>query len=68
MSKPSTSKSKKKEFYVNPKEFYNEIKTFYETDDLVDSLAESVNKIAIGLSYATNFIIIHIRMKWSGML
>ena len=56
MSKPSTSKSKKKEFYVNPKEFYNEIKTFYETDDLVDSLAESVNKIAIGLSYATNFI------------
>ena len=56
MSKPSTSKSKKKEFYVNPKEFYNEIKTFYETDDLVDSLAETVNKIAIGLSYATNFI------------
>ena len=56
MSKPNTSKGKKKEFYVNPKEFYNEIKTFYETDDLVDSLAESVNKIAIGLSYATNFI------------
>src|SRR5210317_1347060 len=56
MSKPSTSKSKKKEFYVNPKEFYNEIKTFYETDDLVDSLAESVIKIATGLSYATNFI------------
>ena len=56
MSKPSTSKSKKKEFYVNPKECYNEIKTYYETDDLTDSLAESVNKIAIGLSYATNFI------------
>lgn len=56
MSKPSTSKSKKKEFYVNPKEFYNQIKTYYETDDLDDVLAESVHKIAIGLSYATNFI------------
>jgi len=56
MSKLNTSKSKKKEFYVNPKEFYNEIKTYYGTDDLTDSLAESVNKIAIGLSYATNFI------------
>ena len=56
MSKPITSKGKKKEFYVNPKDFYNEIKTYYETDDLIDSLAESVNKIATGLSYATNFI------------
>ena len=56
MSKPPTSKSKKKEYYVNPKEFYNQIKTYYETDDLDDVLAESVHKIAIGLSYATNFI------------
>jgi len=56
MSNTSTSSKNKKEYYVNPKEFYNQIKTFYSTDDLTDELATSVNKIAIGLSYATNFI------------
>tara|TARA_E500000318_G_scaffold107098_2_gene115917 strand:+ start:960 stop:1421 length:462 start_codon:yes stop_codon:yes gene_type:complete len=59
MSKQTTSKNKKgkkTEYYVNPKEFYSQIKTYYETDDLCDTLAESVHKIAIGLSYATNFI------------
>jgi len=56
MSKQPTSKSKKKEYYVNPKEFYNQIKIYYKTDDLCDNLAESVHKIATGLSYATNFI------------
>jgi len=59
MNKKTTSKNKKgkkTEYYVNPKEFYNQIKAYYETDDLCDTLAESVHKIAIGLSYATNFI------------
>lgn len=56
MTKQSTSKNKKKEFYVNPKEFFNQIKAYYDTDDLDDQLAESINKIATGLSYATNFI------------
>lgn len=59
MSKQTTSKNKKgkkTEYYVNPKEFYSQIKTYYETDDLCDTLAESVHKIAIGLSYAANFI------------
>ncbi|NDB30276.1 hypothetical protein EB151_12105 [archaeon] len=56
MSKQTTSKGKKTEYYVNPKEFYNQIKVYYKTDDLCDSLAESVHKIATGLSYATNFI------------
>lgn len=56
MSNTNTSSKNKKEYYVNPKEFYEQIKTFYETDDLTDNLANSVNKIAIGLSYATNFI------------
>jgi len=56
MSKQNTSKSKKKEYYVNPKTFYEQIKDYYKTDNLDDQLAESINKIAIGLSYATNFI------------
>lgn len=56
MSKPNTSKKKKKEFYVNPKDFYNQIKFYYDTGQLDDVLAESINKIATGLSYATNFI------------
>ena len=56
MSKQNTSKSKKKEYYVNPKTFYEQIKDYYTTDNLDDELAESINKIAIGLSYATNFI------------
>ena len=56
MTKQSTSKNKKKEFYVNPKEFFNQIKAYYDTDNLDDQLAESINKIATGLSYATNFI------------
>ena len=51
--KKSTDKSK---HYVNAKDFFNQIKKYYETDDLPDVLAESINKIAIGLSYAPNFI------------
>lgn len=60
MSTQSTSKSKnkgkKKENYVNPKEFFAQIKDYYENDNLCDELAESISKIATGLSYATNFI------------
>lgn len=56
MSKQATSKGKKGEHYVNPKEFYEQIKDYYKTDVLHDTLAESVYKIATGLSYATNFI------------
>lgn len=42
--------------YVNSKEFYKEICEYYETGDLKDHLAQSVYKIAVGLSYAPNFI------------
>ena len=42
--------------YVNSKEFYKAICEYYSTDDLKDSLAEDVYKIAVGLSYAPNFI------------
>ena len=52
----SKSKGKKKENYVNPKEFFAQIKDYYENDNLCDELAESISKIATGLSYATNFI------------
>lgn len=55
MKKKSISKNKK-EYYVNPKEFYEMIKKFYETKNLDDNLAQSVYKIAVGLSYAPNFI------------
>jgi DNA-directed RNA polymerase specialized sigma24 family protein len=36
--------------------FYEQIKTYYETDVIPDILAQSVYKIAVGLSYAPNFI------------
>lgn len=56
VKKKKKSTKKKKEWYVNPTDFYNQIKTYYETEIIPDVLAESINKIAIGLSYAPNFI------------
>ena len=49
-------KSKTTEHYVNGKEFYAQIKEYYRTGDLKDYLAESIQKIATGLSFAPNFI------------
>tara|TARA_R100000908_G_scaffold64504_2_gene48676 strand:+ start:26 stop:460 length:435 start_codon:yes stop_codon:yes gene_type:complete len=49
-------KKNKKAYYVSPKEFLQALKDYYQTDDFVDSLAESVYKIAVGLSYSPNFI------------
>jgi DNA-directed RNA polymerase specialized sigma24 family protein len=56
--KPKIKKKKpnKKAYYVNPKEFLQYLKDYYESDDLIDELAESVYKIAVGLSYSPNFI------------
>lgn len=45
-----------KEHYVNGKEFEEEIRRFYNTGEISIKLGESINKIASGLSYATNFI------------
>jgi hypothetical protein len=57
VKKPRKKKKKStKAHYVNSKDFYNQIKEFYGNDILPDSLAEMINKIAIGLSYAPNFI------------
>ena len=49
-------KAKEKKHYVNPKDFYDQIKEYYRTDIIPDVLANSINKIATGLSYAPNFI------------
>ena len=54
--KKSKTKKPKSEHYVNGKEFLERIKTYYETDDLVDELSVMILKIANGLSYAPNFI------------
>tara|TARA_R110000751_G_scaffold147516_1_gene252138 strand:+ start:62 stop:580 length:519 start_codon:yes stop_codon:yes gene_type:complete len=45
-----------KKNYVNAKDFFNEICEYYKTDVIPDHLAESVYKIAVGLSFAPNFI------------
>tara|TARA_R100000808_G_scaffold13636_1_gene32889 strand:- start:22 stop:585 length:564 start_codon:yes stop_codon:yes gene_type:complete len=50
------SKADAEKNYVNAKEFYAEIKEYYRTDIIPDHLAESVYKIAVGLSFAPNFI------------
>jgi hypothetical protein len=49
-------KPRDKEHYVNGKEFEEEIREFYRTEKISIKLGESINKIANGLSYATNFI------------
>ena len=54
--KPKTKKPNKKTYYVNPKQFLQMLNDYYESDDLIDELAESVYKIAVGLSYSPNFI------------
>tara|TARA_R110002051_G_scaffold227016_5_gene289529 strand:- start:444 stop:911 length:468 start_codon:yes stop_codon:yes gene_type:complete len=51
-----SKKPNKKTYYVSPKEFLQNLKDYYVTDDLIDELATSVYKIAVGLSYAPNFI------------
>ena len=57
-TKPKKKKKKanKKAYYVSPKEFLGRLTEYYKTDDLGDELAESVYKIAVGLSYSPNFI------------
>jgi len=54
--KPKKKKANKKAYYVSPKHFLGLLTEYYSTDDLVDELAESVYKIAVGLSYSPNFI------------
>lgn len=54
-----TKKRKKpseKPHYVNGKEFEDAIREYYRTDIITDYLGESLKKIAVGLSFAGNFI------------
>jgi hypothetical protein len=49
-------KPSEKPHYVNGNEFEDAIRKYYETDKITDYLGESIKKIAVGLSYAGNFI------------
>lgn len=56
---PSNNKKLKpseKPHYVNSKQFEDEIRQFYKTDLITDYLADSIRRIAYGLSFAPNFI------------
>lgn len=50
------ARGKEKIHYVNSKEFEDEIKKYYNSNNISPKLGESINKIAHGLSYAPNFI------------
>lgn len=49
-------RSKNANNYINPAEFKAQIIQYYTDNDLTDILADSVQKIANRLAYATNFI------------
>ena len=57
---PKKRKKKKsasdKEHYVNGREFEDAIKAYYSSDKITAYLGDSVRKIAVGLSFAPNFI------------
>lgn len=50
------SKASERVHYVNSKEFEERIRVYYNSGKIADDLAESINKIAHGLSFAPNFI------------
>ena len=55
--KKKRRKKKNNEYYVNPKEFQAAMEAYYAEDgDIPDYLGETIYKIAVGLSYASNFI------------
>jgi hypothetical protein len=59
---PAPSKVKKKlkpsekPHYVNSKQFEDEIRTYYNTENMTNYLADAIRRIAYGLSFAPNFI------------
>jgi DNA-directed RNA polymerase specialized sigma24 family protein len=50
------AKETEKPYYVNPKDFENAIIQYYEDDKITDYLANCIQRIAQGLSHASNFI------------
>jgi hypothetical protein len=60
-SPPRKRKKKKttvgeEDHYVNGREFEEAIRQYYDSDVITNYLGDSIRKIAVGLSYATNFI------------
>lgn len=57
---PVTEKRKlkpsEKPHYVNSKQFEEEIRKYYKTENMTNYLADSIRRIAHGLSFAPNFI------------
>lgn len=55
---PANKKLKphEKPHYVNSKQFEDEIRLYYKTDKMTEYLADSIRRIAYGLSFAPNFI------------
>jgi len=55
---PASRKLKphEKPHYVNSKQFEDEIRQYYKTDKMTEYLADSIRRIAYGLSFAPNFI------------
>ena len=50
------SKEAKANYYIDPKEFKESLRTYYDSDKMTDDLAENIKKIAYGLSYNPSFI------------
>jgi hypothetical protein len=49
-------KPKKTEYYIDPAEFKQQLVGYYTNNINEDIIAESISKIAHGLSYSSNFI------------
>lgn len=49
-------KPKKTEFYIDPVVFKQQLADYYKNNINEDVIAESISKIAYGLSYSSNFI------------
>lgn len=49
-------KPKKTEYYIDPAEFKQQLVGYYSNNINEDIIAESISKIAHGLSYSSNFI------------
>ena len=49
-------KPKKTEFYIDPVVFKQQLADYYKNNVNEDVIAESISKIAYGLSYSSNFI------------
>ena len=51
-----TNKDVKEKYYVSPKLFKEQLKQYYEDDNMTNELAVNIMKIAEGLSYNYRFI------------